>query len=314
MKNLEKSARALFADESGREGFIRAITDRASAVPAILWVHEKMDAPFKVLPPASWQPEFVDRIAAGEKPGRHPLHAEGRIYCLDLGSVFMAVPFMNLEGGIRSVIDVCSAPGGKALCAWRALHPELLAANETIGKRTAALVSNFERCSVDRVVVTSLDSQILAEAFPDSADLVIVDAPCSGQALVAKGSNADNCFHPVTLNRNAMRQRRIISNAAKMVAPGGCLAYMTCSFSREENEGVIEWFLSRQKGFESVNVPVLDKHISRLSDVPCYRLWPQDGMGSGGFTSLLKRENDGEVRPLEIRKVRILWRGKRGQS
>lgn len=310
MSNLEKSARALFADLGEREDFIAALTERASAAPAILWVHDKTEEPFKVLSPASWQPAFVDRLDPTEQPGKHSLHAAGSIYCLDLGSVFMAVPFMNLEGGIRNVIDVCSSPGGKALCAWRALHPGLLTANETIGKRTAALISNFERCHADNVIVTGMDPQVLGDAFPDSADLVIVDAPCSGQALVAKGSAADSCFHPVTINKNAMRQRRIISNAARMVAPGGYLAYMTCSFSREENEGIIEWFLRQQEAFEPVEVPVLGTRASRLSTCKCYRLWPQQGEGSGGFTCLLRREGDGEKWPLETGKIRILWRGK----
>jgi len=306
MNNLDKLAGTLFAQEGEQKDFKTALTERSGAAPAILWVRERSLLPFDVLPPAAWQPAYVDRVYPGEKPGKSPLHIEGKFYCLDLGSVFMAVPFLNLGSDLH-VFDVCSSPGGKALLAWTALRPGLLIANETIGKRTAALISNFERCSVDRIVVTSMDPQVLGEIFPRSSNIVIVDAPCSGQALVAKGSTSGSCFHPVTINRNAMRQRRIISNAAKLTAPGGYLAYMTCAFSREENEGVVEWFLKQQTDFEPVEIAVLSRYQSHLADRPCYRLWPHQGEGSGAFTCLLRQKGDGRKVPIKLSGVKILW-------
>jgi 16S rRNA C967 or C1407 C5-methylase (RsmB/RsmF family) len=68
---------------------------------------------------------------------------------------------------------------------------------------------------------------------------------------------------------------------------------MTCTFSPEENEQVGEWLLKKFPQFEAVPIPVLADHASSLADFPCYRLWPQSGVGAGGFTALFRhQEND----------------------
>ncbi len=119
-------------------------------------------------------------------------------------------------------------------------------------------------------------------------DVVVVDAPCTGQSLLAKGETAPGCFHPVQINKNANRQRRILANAAQAVAPEGYLAYMTCAYSPEENEDTIAWLLARFPQFQPVIVPALHLFQSHLTDLPCYRMMPQDGLGAGAFTCLLR--------------------------
>ena len=86
-----------------------------------------------------------------------------------------------------------------------------------------------------------------------------------------------------------MRQRRIISNSAEMVKPGGYLAYMTCTYSLDENEKLIEWFLKNSPSFVVETVPGLEGYESVYSEFPSYRLWPQRNEGAGGFTVLLRR-------------------------
>ena len=140
----------------------------------------------------------------------------------------------------------------------------------------------------------SRDSQILAETIPETANIVIVDAPCSGQSLLAKGEKAPGCFHPVTINNNANRQKRILANSAKIVAPQGYLAYMTCTYSPAENEQVSEWFVSKFPQFSAVEVPHLAAYQSHLTNLPCYRMWPQDKLGAGAFTVLFQNQDRGE--------------------
>ncbi|NMC63696.1 MAG: RsmB/NOP family class I SAM-dependent RNA methyltransferase [SAR324 cluster bacterium] len=288
-RNLRKVAASLFADLEQQEIFVRNLSRPGREEVALLWLRERVEDPFNSKPPFSWQPPFVTRVDRNEQPGKHLLHAEGAFYCLDMASVFMAMPFLNIERNLQCVVDVCASPGGKSLLAWKFLQPELLIANENIGKRTAALISNIKRCQIDSCVVTNNDSKILGEALETCADLVIVDAPCSGQSLMAKGEKTASCFHPVTINKCAMRQRRIIANSAQMVAPGGFLVYMTCTFSREENEDILEWFLKKHSDFQACEVLSLAGFESDLADFPCYRLWPQRLEGAGGFTSLLQR-------------------------
>jgi 16S rRNA C967 or C1407 C5-methylase (RsmB/RsmF family) len=202
---------------------------------------------------------------------------------------------------------MCAAPGGKSIFAWKAFHPRLLVCNEVIGKRLGALTSNLQRCDVKPSVVTRLDSEAFAERFPRSADLVIVDAPCSGQSLPARGLPAPGAFHPQTINMNSNRQKRILANSARVVAPGGHLSYTTCTYSREENESVLEWLQKRFPQFRPVEAPLLQEHQSHLAAYPCYRLWPFEGSGAGGFTALLRNTENGEPERLEKDTLPIIW-------
>ena len=163
---------------------------------------------------------------------------------------------------------------------------------------TGALISNLKRCRIYPAIVLWLDSEMLAKEIPQTAQAVLVDAPCTGQSLLAKGGKAPGCFHPVTINSNAKRQKRILANSAQLVAPNGYLAYMTCAYSPEENEQVAAWFLERFPHFQALKVPHLSLHQSHLTDLPCYRMFPQQRLGAGAFTILFQNTQDGDAQEL----------------
>lgn len=300
---LLKLSRRLWQDTASQDAFVQALTDPQPFAPCILWCHDPPEPPFATLPPLPWQPPFCDRLAVSDgpsqdRPGKHPLHDAGYFYCLDFSSVFEASVLMAIAAPVRVVVDVCASPGGKSLFAWRSLRPQTLICNETIGKRLPALRSNLQRCRISPSISLSADSQHLAEHLPHTADVVIVDAPCTGQSLLAKGTEAPGCFHPVTINKNANRQKRILANSAQVVAPGGYLAYMTCAYSPDENEQVLDWFLERFPQLAAIAVPPLADYQSHLSDRPCYRMFPQTGLGAGGFTALLQNTATGTAQAL----------------
>ncbi|MEH2356408.1 RsmB/NOP family class I SAM-dependent RNA methyltransferase [Nostoc sp.] len=298
---LLKVSRRLFANVDEQEKFIEALMNPQPFSPSILWCQEKPDiVPLAVETPTAWQPQFIDRLSLGEKPGKHPLHEKGYFYCLDFSSVFAATTLLAIPESVRLVFDMCAAPGGKSIFAWRALKPELLISNEVIGKRLGMLISNLKRCQVSPSAVVNRDSSIFAEMFPGSSNLVIVDAPCTGQSLLAKGEKAPGCFHPTAINKSANRQKRIIANSAKIVSPQGYLAYMTCTYSPEENEQVCEWFLERFPQFKAIEISNLAKYQSHLTTMPCYRIFPQDRLGAGAFTVLFKNTNADEDEPKEV--------------
>lgn len=261
---------------------------------AILWCQSRPNPlPFEVVPPVAWQPAWVDRLAVGTKPGKHPLHNQGAFYVLDFSSVFAAVPLQSLgfSQPPKLVIDVCAAPGGKSILAWRSLQPDLLVANEVIGKRLGMLTSNLKRCHLACGKVTQLDVAGLVMEYGQLADVVIVDAPCSGQSLLAKGTDVLGCFHPRTINHNAQRQKKILATASRLVRPGGYLLYSTCTFSVEENEGVLDWFVQRFPAFQSLAISALAAYQSAWetsSQLWGYRLSPEQGLGAGAFTTLLQ--------------------------
>ncbi|MGI0486692.1 RsmB/NOP family class I SAM-dependent RNA methyltransferase [Pantanalinema rosaneae CENA516] len=297
---LTKLGQRLFTNSVDCDQFIHSLVAPKPFNPCILWCQEKPETPpFQLESPLSWQPEFIDRLTLGQKPGQHPLHDQGAFYCLDFSSVFAVSVLLAISQLQRTaIVDMCASPGGKSIFAWTALQPQLLISNEVIGKRSAALISNLKRCRIQPTLVTRCDSKILAAEIPQTASLVLVDAPCTGQSLIAKGGKAPGCFHPVTINNNANRQKRILANSAQVVAPQGYLAYMTCAYSPEENEQVAEWFLERFPQFQAVTVPHLTDYQSQLTTLPCYRMFPQQGLGAGAFTMLLQNTTIGQPQAL----------------
>lgn len=293
-------SRRLFDGAAQQQEFVEALQAPRPFPPCILWCRERPDTlPFETLPPLSWQPPFVDRLAVGARPGSHPLHEAGAYYVLDFSSVFAASTLLDLAGPTDVVLDLCAAPGGKSVFAWRVLRPARLLSNEVVGKRLGGLIANLRRCGVADATVLHAEPRLLAERLPRTAQVVIVDAPCTGQSLLAKGDPAPGCFFPSTINGCANRQRAILAQAAALVAPGGWLAYMTCTYSPEEDEDVGAWLLKRFPQFAPVPVPRLASSQSHLADWPCYRLWPQSGLGAGAFTALFQNQDEGQAEALD---------------
>jgi 16S rRNA C967 or C1407 C5-methylase (RsmB/RsmF family) len=297
---LLKLSRRLFAEDCDRDAFVAALTQPQPYPNAIVWMQPRpANMPFAIAPPLPWQPAWVDRLASDQRPGQHALHQAGAYYCLDMASVFAAAVFSAIPTPVSSALDLCAAPGGKSFLAWRALSPTQLWVNEATRKRVKILIANLKRCGLTEALVFNLDPQVLAQHIAAQIAVTVVDAPCSGQSLLAKGDQALGCFHPVSIKKNANRQKRILASAAQTVAGGGYLAYMTCTFSAEENEQVAQWLLKKFPQFKAIAVPALSNYASQLTGIPCYRLWPQSGQGAGGFTALF-RNQDERAEPLDL--------------
>ncbi|MDJ0620280.1 MAG: RsmB/NOP family class I SAM-dependent RNA methyltransferase [Calothrix sp. MO_192.B10] len=305
---LLKLTRRLFTDTDEQDKFIHALINPQPFHPCIIWCKNKpKDNPFLLAETISWQPNFIKRLSLQEKPGKHPLHEQGYFYCLDFSSVFAASTLLTINQPINYIVDMCASPGGKGIFAWKLLQPDLLICNEVIGKRLGMLISNLKRCHIQPSLVINRDSSIFAQEIPLSSDLVLIDAPCTGQSLLAKGIKAPGCFHPSSINKSANRQKRIIANSAQIVAPQGYLAYMTCAYSPEENEQVCQWFLKRFPQFKAVEVSHLQPYQSHLTSMHCYRMFPQHGLGAGSFTALFQNTDDGEIKEMNLDNLSGIW-------
>jgi 16S rRNA C967 or C1407 C5-methylase (RsmB/RsmF family) len=303
---IGRCSRRLFVEQEKRDLFETALLDGVSALDSVVWMSERPAVnPFSPRPACSWQPSFVDALQSGSRPGLHELHAAGAYYVLDLSSVFQASVLSSMRSAPKYVLDMCAAPGGKSIFAFRMLEPHNLVCNDSVRKRIPSLLSNLKRCKVP-ATISGEDPKRLSLIWPNVFDLVIVDAPCSGQSLVARGEDNPGCFHPLTVRRNAGRQKRILGFSASTVCHGGCLAYMTCTYSSEENEEVVEWFLSRFSDFEVVAVPLLERYQSHLIDIPCYRLFPFQGSGAGGFCCIFRRRGGRLSSGFDKSKLRLL--------
>lgn len=120
-----------------------------------------------------------------EKIGNHPFHHAGMIYVQEPGAMAPA-ECIDLEPD-WCVLDMCSAPGGKSSQLKNKLGENgILVSNEIIPSRCKILTGNVERLGLKNVVTTCMDTGKLAKNFPDSFDLIMVDAPCSGEGMFRK--------------------------------------------------------------------------------------------------------------------------------
>ena len=238
----------------------------------------------------------------GEHIGHTPLHHAGGIYVQDPGAM-SAVAAVDVHPAMR-VADLCAAPGGKSSQVAARLSDGWLLANEFVPSRARITVQNFERLGLRRTVVTSLDTASLTELYDAYFDLVIVDAPCSGEGMFRKNELAISEWSEENVLACAERQAHILDQAAALVTDGGRLLYATCTFSPEENELTVDAFLDRHPDFVLVRphervlpftAPGLDLPYRHIHDPSmCRRFYPHIAPGEGQFFAVLERQNAGK--------------------
>ena len=279
-------------DEAAASHLIEAMREGRSSRGAVVL---SPLAPADYVPPFAcedtsswkWLPPRVYVPAEGEKPTAHADYAAGLYYSLDLSSCWESAP-LSVVAPPASSLDMCAAPGGKTMLMTARYLPQCHTANEVNAARRGILRQNMQQCGVPNVEVTGLrPDQWAAEGR--LFDLLLADAPCSGQSLLCKGIRNPGCLGAQMVNGNAKRQKGILLAAVQCVAPGGYILYSTCTYDPDENEKVMAYILKRVPGWEAVEVPVLEPFRSGLADFACYRLLPHHGFGAGGFCCLLKR-------------------------
>lgn len=224
--------------------------------------------------PARWAPGAL-RVTAG-LPLATPLNAEGRLLVQDEAA--QLVTALVDAGPDARVLDVCAAPGGKAVgLAGAMANHGLLVAADLRPRRLALLKETLNRCGVRCGHVVRLDG---AASLPFDAvfDRVLVDAPCSGLGTLRSDPDIRWRHPPESLRTLATRQLTLLSQAAAVVRRGGMLVYATCSSEPEENEEVIGRFETMHPDF-SVVTPA-EPRLSRFIDaVGHFRTLPfRDGL------------------------------------
>lgn len=249
-----------------------------------------------LLEPVPWEKNgfFYDPSA---RPGAHPYHEAG-LYYLQEPSAMSAANLLDAQPGER-VLDLCAAPGGKSTQLAAAMAGEgLLVCNEYHPARAKILSRNIERMGVANALVLNETVEHLAAYFSRFFDKILVDAPCSGEGMFRKEEAAVTDWSRDTVAHCAQRQRQILQEAAGMLRGGGRLVYSTCTFSPEENEGVISTFLRENPDFsiEKVEAPYFSQGrpdwvtppMEALADT--FRLWPHRLRGEGHFAAVLRRD------------------------
>ena len=267
------------------------------------------------LEPIPWCPEGF-YLGNPDKPGKHPYHAAGLYYLQDPSAMAVTLALDPRPG--EKILDLAAAPGGKAThIASRLGGQGLLVANEIHPQRAHELAQNLERWGVRNVVITNETPERLAEALAGFFDKVLMDAPCSGEGMFRKSEAALRDWSLEAVQSCALRQFAILEQAGRLVRLGGSLVYSTCTFSPEENEGVVAEFLLKHPEFALASIDAVpgaargrpdwlpDRGTLPSLDLTL-RLWPQHGMGEGHFIAKLQNNSHHFPRSLGARQPQRL--------
>lgn len=232
---------------------------------------------------------------------RSPLFAEGGLYIQDASAQLVTHLALSVlpSGKAPQALDLCAAPGGKAIF-LAGLLPEAagLLALDVSPERLVRLRENVVRMGLENRIeiglLESRESAGVSSALPQ-ADLVLVDAPCSGLGTLRRHPEIRWRVRRADLTRLAQLQVEILERAAERVRCGGALVYGTCSLAEEENEGVLHAFLEGQQGnFVIEKSPTgLQMLDARLDEDGWLRLDPEKDTMDSARAVRLRREGSG---------------------
>ena len=230
-----------------------------------------------------------------DRPSRCPLYQAGIYYLQDPGAMVPASLLPVSEGD--RVLDMCAAPGGKATALSARLRGTgFLAANDISSSRVKALLRNLELSGSINSLILNEDPERLLPYFEGWFDKILLDAPCSGEGMFRKDETLLDDWTPEKSEALSKLQRKLIRTAGKLLRPGGMLLYSTCTFSRAEDEEVIEDLLINAPEMHLVRPDWYEGFSAGIragSEFPlenCVRIYPHRMESEGQFAALLRKE------------------------
>ena len=250
--------------------------------------------------PIPWdQTHYLLKRIPGSKPsapGRDTFHDLGLIYIQEPAAA-MPVASVDLSSAKR-ILDLCAAPGGKTAQIYRQMNPDAtLWANDIDTKRARILQQNMLRIGASDVLVSRAEASSF-QGIDMSFDFIVLDAPCSGEALLRRKPQTAYQWHRYPPKVMARLQREILDDIWPKLEPGGRLLYATCTYNTLENEELITAFVSAHEDarivpFDKPRAPGIRAGLA-LNTCPdtklANRIFPHDGWGEGQFAILLEKD------------------------
>ena len=238
----------------------------------------------------------------GQRPSftLDPLFHAGCYYPQEASGMFLEQVFRRIAGDNKylRVLDLCGAPGGKSthLSSLIGLNGWLVA-NEVIRSRASVLAENLTKWGVSNAIVTQSDPSAFSR-LPGFFDIMLIDAPCSGEGMFRDQVAVDEWSVDNTL-LCCERQKRILSDSWPALKEDGILIYSTCTFNPDENEKNIKWLISRGEA-ESVELDISGyEGITEIDyqGIRGYGFYPGRIRGEGLFMSVVRKtqKNKSEV-------------------
>ena len=258
-----------------------------------------------------WLPTELEGYWLSERPlfALDPLWHAGAYYVQDASAMTLATIWeqLNWHTPPRLALDLCAAPGGKSTLLRNLLPKEtLLVSNEILPKRCKILVENMVKwCGADQMIITQEEPQRLTPLLCGACDLILVDAPCSGEGLMRRDEEARRMWSPQLVSDCVTRQRAILQEAMRMLAPEGILLYATCTLNQEENDQMVRWLLDHYP-CELIDLSRFAERITGAYATSYgLHLWPGIVRGEGQYLAALRLTDIVET-PSEARKAKGL--------
>ena len=223
-----------------------------------------------------------------DKPSKHPYYYAGLYYLQEPSAMLPAQVLPIDENDI--VLDACAAPGGKSSKLANKLNGTgLLISNDISVSRAQVLLKTLESQGVTNsyVLAEDIDKINLNNTF----DKILIDAPCSGEGMFRKDPELIKSWVEKGNEYYSSLQKKIISKALDLLKDGGKLVYSTCTFSKIENEDIIEYALSICPQLKVLPIKKYNGFVSGLTEstTNCVRLYPHRIKGEGHFVALLQK-------------------------
>lgn len=222
-----------------------------------------------------------------------PTFHAGKYYVQEASSMFLEQAFRQTTDSTASlnVLDLCAAPGGKSTHLLSIMNSEsLLVSNEVIQSRAGILSENIQKWGHCNVVVTNNDPKDF-KRLEGFFDVMVVDAPCSGEGLFRKDPHAAREWSEDAVDLCSKRQRRILSDVWPALKEGGVLIYSTCTYNTLENEENLKW-LQHEYNIESISLEIdNDWGVQAVAEngITGYRFFPHRVKGEGFFLAAIRK-------------------------
>ncbi len=253
------------------------------------------------LPRVPWHKEGY-LVSSDHTFAYDPAFHSGLYYVQEAASMFVVQALKSLTFEHEDTLlclDLCAAPGGKStlVSAWLGQRGTLVS-NEIIASRAEILKENIIKWGLGNVIVTNNDPSHFTKVG-ELFDLVLIDAPCSGEGLFKRDTAARNEWSAKQVDVNVERQHTIITQAWESIKEGGYLIYSTCTFNLKENEEQVA-FMKAEFGAEVIDIP-LDPSWEIYQHEPQgnYRFFPHLTSGEGFALVVLRKtasNNEGKAK------------------
>ncbi len=296
MKTLsEEFVRRIRATHADAEDFLRAI----DTPPALSVRYNALKI--------GDMPEHAGRVAwcregryLSERPSFtcDPLLHAGAYYVQEASSMSIAAVIESVRSLLPErplCLDLCAAPGGKSTLLMSHIDG-LVWANEYVRSRAWILCENVAKWGTGNAIVSNMSPEQIGRAGVQ-CDLMLIDAPCSGEGMFRKDDVAVSEWSAENAQMCAERQRQILTDVWPALADGGILIYSTCTYNPEENERNAEWIV------ETLGATAIDTNLTRFEGITAvdfaggkgFAFYPHKVRGEGFFVCALQKNGSRET-------------------